>query len=347
MVLCGLLSSAVHAAPAAAADPFAANGLTKSGTAYVLADEAAILAEMKALRTLKAEADKEVRLRTALDLQIAAKEKVIKDSEKTYRELEARLPAVTKQDAHNAMVLRMNRMVADMKAAKLALEGFDEQAKKLSSANKTKYVDELMKLNGKTAALKQKYSALAEDANVKASLAKVNLVANPKVTISSAEFQAAVDELNKWQSAIESEAIAMREENGTFKVEVLLNGEPHQMCVDTGATSVCLPFEVAAKLKLVPAETDPIIDLKLADGSVIQGRAMTLATVRVGRFTANNVECVVLQQGLPDPAIILGGSFLNRYIVNMDPSKKELQLTEVKSSSSTARPAAAPATPPK
>ena len=179
---------------------------------------------------------------------------------------------------------------------------------------------------------------------MKAAVVKAT-VANPKSALGpSPEFVAAADELKKWQAAIESEAIPMREDHGTFTVEVLVNGEKLQMGVDTGASCVCLPGEVAEKLKLVPTDRDEVVQLKLADGRVIEGREMSLATVRVGRFTAENVTCVVLQKGLPDPSILLGGSFLNRFIVKLDASKNELHLTEV--SQGTAPKAAPAASPP-
>jgi len=332
VVTCTILlgCAAAFAADAGPKDPLKESGLTKGTGAYVLADEAAVLDGMKALRATKAEADKEVRARKAIDLQIATKQKVMKDAEKTYKELEAKLPAINKPDVKNNIIIRMNRMVADHKSATVALKELDEQANKLSISGQTKYVDELVKLSGKAAGVSEKYAALASNADVKAALAKANLTAVPKVPLGpSPEFAAVTEELKKWQAAVESEAIPMREDHGTFTVEVLVNGERLQMGVDTGASSVCLPAEVAEKLKIELDEKSEVVHMKLADGRLIDGRETTLATVRVGRFTAENVSCVVLQKGLPDPAILLGGSFLNRYVVKLDPGKNELHLTEI------------------
>ena len=68
----------------------------------------------------------------------------------------------------------------------------------------------------------------------------------------------------------------------------------------------------------------------MADGNIIEGREMTIKTVRVGRFTLEEVRCVVLNKGLPNPPLILGGSFLNHFIVRLDPGSRELHLTEIK-----------------
>lgn len=315
-------------------------GLTRSGAAYVLADEAPVLAGMKALRATKAEADKEVRARTALDNQIAAKQKVVKDADKEWHTLEARLATITKPDIKNNVIVRMNRLVSDSKQADIALKDLDEQAGKLSVAAKTKFVDQMVALNVKAAAVTARYAALAADPAVKAAVAKANLAANPKAALGpSAEFAAAVEELKKWQGAVESEAIPLREDHGIFWADALLNGSPFRMGVDTGSSSVVLPWEVAAKVDLNPKESDPTVRMKLANGQIIEGKEMTLSAVRVGRFTVQNVRCVVLQQGLSDAPLLLGGSFLNHFIVKLDPSKRELQLTEIKAGGGGAAPA--------
>ena len=127
-------------------------------------------------------------------------------------------------------------------------------------------------------------------------------------------------------------------------VDALLNGEHFVLGFDTGASDVTLPAEVAEKLDMVPGEQDPTIQMQLADGNIIEGKQMTLKTVRVGRFTIPDVTCVVLQKGLHDAPLILGGSFLNHFIVRLDPAANELHLTQLKDEAPTklARPSIKP-----
>jgi aspartyl protease family protein len=341
LVLC--LAGGHLLAAEAAKDVLKERGLTKAGDLFVLPDETAVLDGMKALRVTKAEADKEVRARTAIDLQIAAKQKIMKDSDKEWHELETRLPLIQKPDIKNNIIIRMNRLVANFKQAQLALKDLEDQAGKQSISGKTKFVDGLMALHSKAAAASAKYATLANDAAVKAAVAK----AGGKSALGpTPEFTAVTEELKKWQGGVESEAIALRRHGGIYTAEVLLNGERFTMCVDTGASFVALPGEVAEQLKMVPTEKDQVITLKLANGTTIQGHQMTLTTVRVGRFTVPDVRCVVLEKGLPDAPLLLGGSFLNHFIVKLDPAKAELQLTEVKQPG-TAKPAAPASTTPK
>ena len=342
------LGHVAGAADLASKDPLAAAGLTKAGNAYVLADEAALLEGMKALRAKKVEADKETKARQLLDTRVAEKRKVAKDAEKLWEELEGKLSLVTKQDAKNRIILRMNRLLIDRKAAIDALKEMDEQSGKLSSTAKAGFVDDLFALKAKADPVAERYAALAGDAGVKAAITKAK-AANAKAALGpSPEFATAVADLKKWSSEVESETIPMREEANTFKVDVLVNGEPLQMSVDTGASSIMLSGEVAERLKVSPGPEDPVVHMKLADGSIIEGQQITLKSVRVGRFTVEDAQAVVLRKGLPDAALLLGGSFLNRFIVKIDPSKHALQLTEIKKEGP-AKPAATvttrPATP--
>jgi aspartyl protease family protein len=343
VALCACVASQGALAAEAAKDVLKENGLTKVGDRFVLADETAVLNGMKGLRAAKNDADREVRARIALDNQIALKQKILKDADKEWHTLDARLAAVTKPDIKNNIIIRMNRLVSDAKQAEVALKDLEEQSGKQSVAGKAKFVDGLIELNSKAVAANAKYATLAKDAAVNAAVTRAGGKLGP-----SPEFVAAANELKSWQGGVESEAITLRRHEGTYTADVLLNGEKFDMVVDTGASFIALPWEVAEKLKMEPGEKDPVIQLKLANGAIIEGREMSISSVRVGRFTAKDVSCVVLEKGLPEAPLLLGGSFLNRFIVKLDPAKAELNLTEVKqagSTSSTKPAAAAPAVP--
>ena len=331
-----LLTGGIGLAAETRGDALKSAGLSRSGNLYVLGDEAAVLDGFKALKQTKVQADKETRARHALEMQIASKRKVAKDADKEWHTLETRLTLVQDVGIHNRIVMRMNRLVADYKESLAAAKDLEEQAGKSSTTAKTQFVDDLSSLNGKAEAAAEKYKRLAEDPGVKAAIAKVNAAANTRVALGpSPEFTAAASELHKWQSAVESEAIPLREEHGIHMVDVLLNGEHFVMGLDTGASSLSLPAEVAQKLKMVPGEKDPTVQLQLADGNVIEGKEMSVKSVRVGRFTVEDVSCVVLDKGLTDAPLILGGSFLNRFIVKVDPSTNELHLTRIEDQGAT------------
>lgn len=317
-------------ADAGKGDELAEKGLVKSGPGYVLAGETELLAGIKELRLTKRDADIESRQRQAAERKLAENRKIKKDSIKEYEELERRLPNVKNPTAHNRLVARLNLMVRNVKDAEASEKDLLEQANQIGSEAKTKFVDDLAVLGPKFDAATLKYNELGRDGGVKLALDKLSAGGGAKVTMGpSAEFAAAVADLDRWRSEITSEAIPMRDENGIHTVEVIINGERVRMVVDTGASHITLPWETAEKLKVTPGEKDPDVQMKLASGAIISGKQITLKSVRLGRFKVDEVTCIVMEQGLPDPATMLGSSFLSHFVVKMNQQRGELHLTEV------------------
>jgi clan AA aspartic protease (TIGR02281 family) len=95
---------------------------------------------------------------------------------------------------------------------------------------------------------------------------------------------------------------------------VTVNGKvTTPMIFDTGASFVAISAEFAARIGLNPQPSDPTVQLHDATGGVTAAKLMTISTVRVGPFTANNVECVVMPPEKRDVPLLLGQSFINRF----------------------------------
>ena len=322
------------------AEALKAKGLVRSGNSIVLADEAPLLEAAKKLRQARGDAQRETVQRKRAEDKIAANKKLIVDGTKEWKDLEKRLPKIKDAQTHNRTVTRMNALAEKVKGAIDGQKDLEAEANQVSSESKTRFVDELLDLAPKAEALAAKYKQLAADAEVKALVDKASAAAkaNPKLALGpSPDFNKAVDDVATWRSQLDSEAIPMRDENGVHSVEVIANGERLRMIVDTGASHITLPFEVAKKVGLTPGEQDPTVQMRLANGSVIEGKLMTLKTVRVGRFGADNVSCVVLQEGLTDAQTMLGTSFLSHFVVKMSQRSNELYLTEVGTDSPAAK----------
>lgn len=325
------LPQIVLTASAEAKDPVQDAALVRSGNLYVLPDDATVVSGIASLKKTKMAADQETRIRHGIDLQLAAKHKLMEDDYKEWNSLQSKLTLVTDPGMHNRIVLRMNRLVADSKEAMMAQHDLEEEAAKLSTSGKTQFVDDAAALNTKADTTADRYKALANDPAIKSALASMNSTATTKVALGpTPEFTTAVAELKKWESAIESEAIPLRESHGIHFVDAILNGEHFILGLDTGASAVTLTAEAAEKLNMVPGEQDPTIKMQLADGNLVEGKQMTLKSVRVGRFTIPDVTCVVMQKGLNGAPLLLGGTFLNHFIVRIDAGANELHLTQIK-----------------
>ena len=95
---------------------------------------------------------------------------------------------------------------------------------------------------------------------------------------------------------------------GHVLAEGMVNGGAVRFVVDTGATLVALPGSDASRLG---------IDYRKGEAGTIQTAAgptpayrVKLNTVRIGGIELNNVDGVVIENGLP--VALLGMSFLNR-----------------------------------
>ncbi|HWE03230.1 MAG TPA: retropepsin-like aspartic protease [Tepidisphaeraceae bacterium] len=326
------LIASVHifGADGAANDGLKAFGLSASASAYVLDDENDVVKEMPELRKTKKEFDADARIHNALQAKIKSSKTLVIESIKEHDRLKDRLSVITDPTAHNRLILRMNQLVIKINEAVAANKDAEELLAKHDTGPGTKYVDAVLALDAKAQDITKKYEQLAADAAVKAAVTKANRGAKSPLKLGpSPEFATAATELAKYRSDIDSEAIPLSEEGGVQNLTVLLNGETFKMTIDSGATLVTIPREMADKLNLTPGPQDPVLEMRLADGHAIQVQQMTLKTVRVGRFTVENVTCAVMAPGLKDAPALLGNSFLSHFVVKLDQKAGQLHLTEV------------------
>jgi len=101
-----------------------------------------------------------------------------------------------------------------------------------------------------------------------------------------------------------------RGENGHFSIDARVDGRRIGFLVDTGATTIALREDDAARLGIHPAPRDYTARISTANGSVMAA-PVELNRVEIGDITVRNVTAIVL----PDAALsqnLLGMSFLSR-----------------------------------
>jgi hypothetical protein len=82
----------------------------------------------------------------------------------------------------------------------------------------------------------------------------------------------------------------------------------------------------ALKKKLADA---PKVQLQMADGHTVVGQMVYADKVRVGKFTAEHVECAVLPAEFSEAAPLLGLSFWRNFIFKIDAEKAKLVMSKV------------------
>ena len=312
------------------------NGLRIVGTNLTLDLEAEVIREVRELPKYKKSLMQAERERYAIEAEVELIKQRASDLRKRHTLLSAQLAQVS--DA-----ISNNRLVGELNTTAGLIEALDEQqtqgAERAKSARakvnevREEFVEALLKLRQSSDKAHQKWEAIAADKAVVESVEEAASITGKKLAIKpTAGLSAAERQLKTYEEAVISESLPLEGDRGNFWVNVVINDQPFEkMVVDSGASTISLSSELAKKLDIKPKETDPDIVVGLADGSRIPGKLVKLASVRVGKFTAENVECVVLGEQAINAPPLLGMSFLGQFKFELDAAQSLLKLVKVDS----------------
>ena len=129
-----------------------------------------------------------------------------------------------------------------------------------------------------------------------------------------------------------------RDEGDLWTVSVTFNGQHSaDMTIDTGASTIVLPYKMAGEVGLTPSSNDPTITCILADGHLVKCKMVCAKTVRVGKFSVDHVECGVMPADCPEAGAMLGQSFLKHFTFRIDNANGKLIMAQVGQSSGRGR----------
>ena len=126
----------------------------------------------------------------------------------------------------------------------------------------------------------------------------------------------------------EIQSIERTDDGGHLFLATRINGKVDAtLLLDTGASVILLSREKAEAAKL-DLDSPKRVKVKIADGRTIEAIPVMLETVRIGEAHADNVQAAVLAESLPNANFdgLLGMSFLNRFIFQVDYANKKLIL---------------------
>ncbi len=106
------------------------------------------------------------------------------------------------------------------------------------------------------------------------------------------------------------EAVAVRRSDGHYGFDARVNGASVRMMFDTGASSIVLRAEDAARVGLNPEKLDFRVSVSTANGRALAA-PVTLQAVTVGNITLKSVRALVARPGALQENL-LGQSFLSR-----------------------------------
>lgn len=209
-------------------------------------------------------------------------------------------------------------------------KGLDELRQSANSARE-KYVQQV--LNARTLAdrLAAQYAELSKDQEVVAAVTEWDKATGTSQGLKpSRTFESTLKRLEILEKKILSEKIPLRHEGNSYYATVMINGKQTcEMIVDTGASIVLLPYQVAVDAGVNVDGATETITGQIANGAKIQLKHVMLNSVRVGKFTAENVSCGVLPANSASAKPLLGMTFLGRFKFELNANASELSLLRV------------------
>ncbi len=342
---CFLVGCLAHSAGAAqevsasTADVFKQHELKRSGGAYILLDEADVLKSYKEFAALQKSfgqgLDYYERFRAA-ERQRRAN---IEELSQSYQFLQQQIQETGRQISvieqsgggafaiaqRNQVVAQRNQIVSESNQVAEQLntlrrmDADPEQGQKVQAEltqRRERFLESMLGLRGLVDAAVAKYEALAKDEAVVQALDVASAASKPKIKYKlgpSRDFLAAVQRLDKAEATVSSDTVQCRREGGVYIVDAMLNGKlAVPMVYDTGASEVIISTALADELGMKPTETDPVVKHRIADGSVVEARSMTLSSVRVGKVIVKDVVCSVMPGDKTQVPLLLGQAFLSR-----------------------------------
>ena len=256
------------------------------------------------------------------------------ESQQQLVTLNAQLANVSDVATNNRLVGAINTVDGQIALAVKKLETL--KAREIEARNnlnkaREEFVEQVLNLRTLADQITTAYETAADSPEIQAELKAMQDDSGKPVTLKpSAAVQASQKKLVELETSIQTERIKLRREGNTFYATVVVNGKHTQeMVVDTGASLIMLPYEVAVKMGLKPDGKDQQVLLTLADGSRITGYLKELESVRIGTFVAEKVQCAVLGPEAIAAEPLLGMSFLGEFQFHIDAADGTLGLTQI------------------
>ena len=199
-------------------------------------------------------------------------------------------------------------------------EDFEEE----KATHREEYIEHILQMRKFHDQVKEKYADLAADPRVAEAIKEYNEGSGKTCELGpSAGFTSNGRRLQKLEESVLSESITIRQGAGDlWYVPVMFNGKHTQeISIDTGSTVIALPWALAEKMGITPSSEDATMQLQLADGRVIEAKQIYIESVRVGKFTVENVEAAVLSKEAIKAEPLLGLSFLEHFSYKIDTGK--------------------------
>jgi hypothetical protein len=302
-----------------------AAGLVRQGNLWVLADEAAWLAQVAHLRPLEKSAAAAAQ---QFQVALAANEQRFAELEqlrKQVRELQ-RLAASSDVSQRTKLQLANQVRVNQELIRGLELEVADPRTADRAASVRKALVDwidrraalaeALLADRSQATSLAQRYVELASDPGI---LVALGDTATRRRLGPSRTFEIQTAALEKLSTALFSQVFPVYREHGLWRVNVVLEERAARtLNFSPAGTEHLLAASLleAAEIKVDPQT--PEITIQTSGGRAVRGRRIELATLRIGNSVLTNVPAIALPPEGEDLGSVLGGKALAGHQLEID-----------------------------
>jgi len=289
------------------------------------------------------ESAKQKKAMMAADREVYAAQRELNGLREQMNELKVQMTNLSAELTKVTDTVSNNRIVGALRATDGQIDQLVEQsnqsterlkeARKKANDIRESYVQDVLSMRAKADEITQKWDKAAADNDLKAALDKINDSLGSKFVLKpSTSFAGNIKQLKTMEEAVSSEAIKLENERNSLWVNVTVNGKhSKRMIVDSGANCISLPDKMVKDMGIEIGSSGVPVRVSLADGREVPATLIKLASVRVGKFTVEDVECCVLGREAPDAPPLLGMSFLGQFKFEVDAQQAELKLVKVDS----------------
>jgi len=309
-------------------------GLKSSAGFYIVAEETELSKGLIDLRTIERAVNLAQKAYSQYEKQRVENDQIITRLRQQNRQLRDQLDRSRNNvELYNRIIGQLNNNQEEL--ATRERESFDaaggkDVRAKLSKA-RDQYIQKVMGLRAAADKAAKKYEEMSSDKSVKEAIDAANKEFEKEYELGpSKAFATNLKALEKLEAKVLSESISLHKEANTWRIEVVLNGKgPMPMVFDTGASAISLPSSMAREIGINLSSDAPKVRVSIADGRTVTATKATIETVRVGKFEATDVECLVMPEEFSNAPPLLGGAFINRFNFKMDPDTGKLTLSKL------------------
>ena len=334
LALLSVMPPAIASPPDQAADAvLKQKGLRKVGASYVIAGEAEVQKALTGARTLYAQMAEGIAQQRAYEQAIRENKQIIEELTQQQIVLNDQLAQANGVAQHNQLVAMVNGVNGRLNLLRRQ-EADPAEATRIDAqvaGRREAYVQAIIELRTLVDATSATYAELAGDDAVTKAIDAAGGSSKAKATLGpSKAYLANVKLLEKAETSVLTETVSLRKEGGIFWVDVTFNGKvTRAMAWDTGAADVVLPYDLAVAIGLKPGANAPVVRARVADGSVVEARQMTIPSIRVGKFTVKDVSCTVMPADKANVPPLLGQTFQKNFTFKFSAEAGKLTLSRV------------------